>query len=180
MKETADEEVFAYNYTEEQKREIFRKRKEEEKNRELMRKAEALMELQAQLDADAEERRQRQERKMVALENADGDVKDEQLGAKSNSPSSQFSRAQGKSSSTRKEGGPVSAKRRAEMQEILYGRVETIPGVNDVPKVDDSKDLVTDTITRARSAVSTDTKFQQRPLTKSERSLYESPLARPV
>ena len=55
-------------------------------------------------------------------------------------------------------------KRHNEMRSILYARVESIPGVETIPKTNKQKDRVTDTIAKARSQVSTDVNFHHRPL----------------
>jgi hypothetical protein len=150
MSGLTEEEVFAYNYTAEQKQDILRKREEDKANAILMKKAEALMELQAQLDADAEERRQRVE-----------------------------ARAEGGEVEVSARGDRDADKRRQEMVGILYARLEVIPGVEDVPKTK-QKDKVTDIIGCARHQVSTNKEFHHRPLSNVEKSLYDNPLAKPV
>ncbi len=151
MKDKADDEVFAFDLTVEQRAEVYRKRKEEKDNQLLLKKAEALMELQAQLDADAEARRTR-----VAAR-ADHGVPE--ISAR---------------------GQREGMKRHNEMRSILYARVESIPGVETIPKTNKQKDRVTDTIAKARSQVSTDVNFHHRPLSNVEKSLYDNPLAKPA
>ena len=67
----------------------------------------------------------------------------------------------------------------AAVRDVLFGRVEVIAALNDLPKTK-SNAIVTDSIMAARTKTNPDPKYQKQPLSKSEESLYKSPYAKNV